>query len=291
MIKILRKASHVLPDRFYIRLKFKKNIGKWPNLKNPKTFNEKMQWLKLHDRDPAFTDMVDKHLVKKIVGDKIGYKYVIEEYGVWDNFDQIDFSKLPDRFVLKATHDCGGVVICKSKKEFDKIKAKRFLELHLKSNYFYEGREWPYKHAKPMILAEAFEGNPETRLVVYKVMCFHGEPRIIQVIQDDKTKNESVDYFDTKWNQMNLRTNYPNSKTPVLCPECLEQMLELSKELSRGRPFLRVDWYEANGKLKFSEFTFYSDAGWAAFHPDKWDQELGDWIKLPHSDTKTEAIK
>lgn len=278
---VLRKASRLLPDRLYIRLKCKINTGYWPNLRHPRTFNEKLQWLKLHDTDSLFTEMIDKYAVKQLVADRIGAQYVIPAYGVWDSVDDIDFDALPDKFVLKTTHDCGGVVLCKDKKAFNREAAKRFLEKHQKYNYFYEGRERPYKNAAPRILAEAYAGDTDTCLVVYKVMCFHGEPKVIQVIQDDKTKDESIDYFDTQWNRLDLRTNFPNSKVPMERPLCLEQMLSLSKELAGDRPFLRVDWYAIGDALKFSEFTFYSDSGWAAFHPEQWDHILGNWIRLP----------
>lgn len=288
LMNFLRKASRALPDRVYISMKFRKNVGTWPNLRNPKTFNEKLQWLKLHDTDPVFTDMVDKYAVKKIITDKIGGQYVIPAYGVWDSFDEIDFDQLPDRFVLKTTHDCGGVVIC-DKENLDRAAVKSFLERHQKMNYFYEAREKPYKNARPKILAEAFAGEPGSTLVVYKVLCFHGEPRIIQVIQDDKTKKETIDYFDAQWNLMPFRQNYPNSPEHMPRPQKLEQMLALSKALSQDRPFIRVDWYEVAGELKFSEYTFYSDAGWAAFHPACWDEKLGSWIHLQNECKKVEG--
>lgn len=281
--KPLRAASQMLPDRLYIRLKFKINTGYWPDLKNPKTFNEKLQWMKMHDRDPGFADMVDKHAVKQIVSERIGEEYVVPEYGVWNDYDEIDFDVLPNQFVLKTTHDCGGIVICKDKKTFDYAKAKAFLKKHQKQNYFYEGREWPYKNVQPRILAEAFIGELENCLVVYKVLCFHGQPKIIQVIQDDKTKAESIDYFDADWNLLDFRQNYPNSYKHMPRPENLKKMLELSGILAQERPFLRVDWYVVGDHLKFSEFTFYSDAGWAAFEPKEWDDILGGWIRLSTS--------
>ena len=257
-------------------------MGKELNLENPQTFNEKLQWLKLYDRgNDSLPATVDKYAVKQIVADKIGEQYVIKAYGIWDSFEEIEFDKLPNKFVLKTTHDCGGVVICKDKKTFDYEKAKSFLEMHLQRRYFYHAREWPYKNVPPRILAEEFVGKEDECLIVYKVFCFGGEPRIIQVIQGDKSKDETIDYFDENWNLLPLRQNFPNSLNHLPKPDCLQEMLELSNKLSSHRPFLRVDWYIIDGKLKFSEFTYYSDAGFAQFEPEEWDYKLGEWIELP----------
>ena len=271
-----------LSDEDFLKKAFKLNIKKELHLDSPKTFNEKMQWLKLYDRgNDSLTDTVDKYAVKKIVADKIGEQYVIKSYGVWDRFEDIDFDKLPNQFVLKTTHDCGGVLICKDKKTFDYEKAKKFLSERLQRRYFYQAREWPYKNVKPRILAEEFVGKEDECLVVYKVFCFGGTPRLIQVIQGDKSKEETIDYFDEAWNLLPLRQNFPNSENHLSKPDCLSEMLELSGKLSSHRCFLRVDWYVIDRQLKFSEFTYYSDAGFAKFEPEEWDYKLGEWIKLP----------
>lgn len=280
--RLAGKYGQSLSDEKYLKKKFKLKMGKELNLENPQTFNEKLQWLKLYDRgNDSLPATVDKYAVKQIVADKIGEQYVIKAYGIWDSFEEIEFDKLPNKFVLKTTHDCGGVVICKDKKTFDYEKAKSFLEMHLQRRYFYHAREWPYKNAKPRILAEEFVGKEDECLVVYKVFCFGGEPRIIQVIQGDKSKDETIDYFDENWNLLSLRQNFPNSVNHLPKPDCLQEMLELSNKLSSHRPFLRVDWYIIDGKLKFSEFTYYSDAGFAQFEPEEWDYKLGEWIELP----------
>ena len=287
MNKFARFLTNMLSDKAYIRLKYYYHFGRLPNLNEPRTFNEKLQWLKLNDRDDIFTDMVDKYEAKKIVSKIIGEEYVIPTYGVWDRYDDIDFDSLPEKFVLKTTHDCSGVVICKDKNSFDRENAKVFLEKHLNFNYYYESREWPYKNIKPRILAEEFvkDGNRDY-LPVYKFLCFGGEPRIIQTIQNDKQPNESIDYFDTKWELLDMRQNYPNSDKPLCRPEKLDEMCNIARMLSKGRPFLRVDLYLINGDIRFSEFTFYSDAGLAAFHPSEWDDTLGDWIMLPKKKEK-----
>ena len=284
--ELLKKASHLLPDKTYIKLKYYSRMGRFPDLKNPKTFNEKLQWLKLYNRKPEYTTMVDKYEVKKYVADKIGEEYIIPTLGVWDKFDDIDFDALPDQFVLKCTHDSGGLVICRDKSKLDKEAAKKKIDACLKTNYYWHGREWPYKDVKPRIIAEEYvedKMHPEQiSLLVYKIMCFDGVPKIIQTIQGDKTANETIDYYDTEWNILDIRQNFPNSvKQNLARPKSLDEMLSFASKMSIGHPFLRVDFYEREGSPLFSEFTFFSDAGLAKFYPESWNRTLGDWITLP----------
>lgn len=274
-----------MPDAEYLKRAFRASMGKELNLEKPRTFNEKLQWLKLYDRKPQYTAMVDKYEAKNYVAERIGEEYIIPTLGVWDSFDQIDFDSLPEQFVLKCTHDSGGLVICRNKSLLDKATAKEKIQSSLKVNYYYHGREWPYKDVKPRIIAETYmEDNQGLEsLPVYKIMTFGGIPKIIQTIQNDKKPNASIDYFDTNWNLLDLRQNYPNSKKPFDAPETLEQMLKLAEKLSVGTHFLRVDFYQVNGKVYFSECTFYSDSGMAAFYPEQWDLTLGNWIQLPEN--------
>lgn len=284
-ISLLKKAIRIIPDPLFVRLAYFRRLKKFPNLKNPKTYNEKIQWLKLYDRKPEYTTMVDKAEVKAYVAERIGEEYIIPTLGVWDSFADIDFDSLPDQFVLKCTHDSGGLVICRDKSKLDIEAARKKIEASLKVNYYWRGREWPYKNVRPRILAEAYMQDGEKLcLPVYKVFNFNGETRIIQAIQNDKTENETIDYFDTGWNRLDLRQNYPNSPEPLEKPAQLEQLLQLSKTLSKGFPFIRTDWYVINNKLYFSEYTFYSDSGTAKFHPEEWDRKLGDWIQLPEQE-------
>lgn len=282
MKKILKNATRILSDKAFISLRYRMRFGKFPNLTDPKTFNEKLQWLKLNDRSPEYSTMVDKFEVKKYVSSKIGSEYIIPTLGVWDKFEDIDFSSLPDKFVLKCTHDSGGLSICNDKSSFDYKSAKAKINRSLKTNYYYFGREWPYKAVKPRIIAEKFmQDECYENLPVYKFFCFHGEPKIIQTIQNDKQPSETIDYFDTDWNLLDLRQNYPNSETPLSKPQKLDCMLKLAKILSNDKNFIRVDLYVINDKIYFSEFTFFSDSGFAKFQPDYWDKALGDLIKLP----------
>ncbi|MBR0277326.1 MAG: glycosyl transferase [Clostridia bacterium] len=276
------KFAHMISDMQYLKLFYRLKFNKELNLENPQTFNEKMQWIKLYDRKPEYTVMVDKYAVKKYIADKIGEEYVIPLIGVWDKYDDIDFAKLPNQFVLKATHNSGGLFICKDKSKFDEKEVKKIFDRALKQNYYYHMREWPYKNVPPKILAETYmeDKNTET-LIVYKVFTFGGVPKIIQVIQNDKKENEAIDYFDTEWNLLDLKQNFENSDNPPTKPQCLQEILRLSGICSDGIPFVRVDWYVINGKLYFSEFTFFSDAGMEPFNPPHWDDTLGSWIELP----------
>ena len=272
-------------DESIIKKQYYNAFGKKLNLENPQTFNEKLQWLKLYDRKPEYTQMVDKHEVKKYVADKIGEEYIIKTLGVWDKFDDIDFSTLPKQFVLKTTHDSGGVVICKDTATFDIKSAKAKLEKSLKRNYYYLAREWPYKNVKPRIIAEEYMQDKDySVLPVYKIFNFNNGTQIIQSIQNDKTKEERIDYFDKNWERLNLRQNYKTSDKPLEKPKTLEKMLNFAMELSKSFPFLRTDFYEVNGEIYFSEFTFYSDAGLAKFNPEEWDIILGERISLPEKE-------
>ena len=274
-------------DEEYIRRMFKLEMGYDLDLSNPKTYNEKLQWLKLNYHNPECITMVDKYLSKQYVADRIGEQYVVPLYGVWDSFDEIDFESLPDQFVLKTTHDCGGVVVCKDKNDFDKEYAKAFLEKHLKHEYFYHCREWPYKHVKPRIIAEKFmkdsKDQAEEGLTDYKFFCFDGEPKAM-FIATDRAKRDTetkFDFFDMEFNHLPFTNGHPNSDKPINKPEQFELMIELAKKLSDGLPHVRVDFYESEGNIYFGELTFFHWGGFVKFDPPKWDEKFGEWIRFP----------
>jgi len=272
-----------MPDRAYLKLMVRSQLGYSLELDNPRTFNQKLNWLKLYDRKPEYTNMVDKYAVREYIKERIGEQYLIPLVGgPWESVEEIDFDALPEQFVLKTTHDSGGVVICRDKQSFDIEAAKRKLQWHLKREYFWGKREWPYKNVLPRIVAEKYmKDRDSVNLPVYKIFCFGGEPKIFQTIQNDKTPEESIDYFDTDWKLLDLRQNFPNSEKPMEKPEALEEMLSLAARLSQGHAFLRTDLYSINGRVYFSEITFYTDAGLAKFEPKEWDEILGGWIELP----------
>ena len=252
-----RDFAHFIPDELYLKIIYKRTMKKSLNLNNPKTFTEKIQWLKLHDRKPEYTVMVDKYAVKKWVADRIGEQYIIPTLGVWKHFDDIDFDKLPEQFVLKCTHDSGGLVIVTDKKKLDKDSAKRKLEKSLKRNYYWDGREWPYKNVPPQIIAEKYMTDEvedfcldggcsqmqkvEKCLTDYKFFCFNGIPKIAY-ISKDHAENPTTDFFDMDYNRLPIRMRDPNSDTAPRKPECFEQMKELAEVLSKGIPHLRVDF-------------------------------------------------
>lgn len=274
-----------LPDKPYLSILYRANLGKKINWKNPKTFNEKLQWLKVYDRNPVYSTMVDKYEAKQYAADRIGSQYVVPLLaGPWDSYEEIDFDALPDQFVLKTTHDCGGVWICKDKKTMDHQAAKAFLEKHLKRDYYTTGREWPYKNVKPRIFAETYLAGLEGDLRDYKFFCFDGVPKLMFIASERQSKDQETkfDFFDMDFNHLPIINGHPNSSNPVLRPENFERMKELASVLSQGVPQLRVDFYEYEGKLYLGELTFSHWGGFVPFEPEQWDETLGSWIKLPN---------
>ena len=305
LIKILKNPNKLLayvitnvqplckciPDDVYLKIKYRGVFGKKLNLKEPQTFNEKLQWLKLYDRRPEYTTMVDKYAVKKYVADRIGEEYIIPTLGVWDHFDDIDFSALPNQFVLKCTHDSGGLVICKDKNKLDIKAAKKKIESCLKKNFYYMGREWPYKNVKPRIIAEKYmvdesdykleDSEINAGLSDYKMMCFNGKVRCSFVCSERFTKGLKVTFYDNDWNILPFERHYPKSDKPVAKPKTFDNMVQLAEKLSKDIPFVRSDFYEIDGKLYFGELTFYPGSGFEDFTPDSVDYEIGQLIKLP----------
>ena len=288
---LIKKVGRIIPDRIFIQIKYLQWFGRLCNLKNPQTYNEKLQWLKLHDRNPVYTTMVDKYEVKKYISECIGTEYVIPSIGgPWDRFEEIDFDELPDQLVLKTTHDCGGVVICKDRKHFNKSEAKVFLEKHLKSNYYLTAREWPYKNVKPRIFAETYmkdkaqNGNQNEQLTDYKFFCFDGEVKALFIATDraDTTKETKFDFFDADFNHLDLIQGHPNAEITPSKPASFELMKQLASKISKGIPQLRVDFYEVGDRIYVGELTFFHYSGNVPFKPEKWDYIFGSWIKLPN---------
>lgn len=271
-----------MPDKMYISLFYRGMLGKRLNLKKPKTYNEKLQWLKLYYRKPELTMMVDKYEVRKYVIEKIGEKYLIPCIGVWDSFDQIPFDSFPNRFVLKCTHDSHSVIICKDKEHFNYQVAKEKLEKALKRNYYYEGRQWPYKNVKPRIIAEEFmEDAQDGELRDYKIFAFDGCAKALFIATDRSVQSPKFDYFDMDFNCLHIKQGHPNAKILPHKPEKLEEMKYLAEILSRGLPQVRVDFYEVNGNVYFGELTFFHYSGFVPFEPEEWNYIFGNWIKLP----------
>lgn len=280
---IVRVTSKIIPDRPYLKLKYRWAFKKPLNLVHPVTYSEKLQWLKLYDRDPLYTELVDKYEVKKYVADKIGEEYIIPTYGVWTSAEAIDIASLPDQFVLKGTHDGGSVYLCKDKKSFDIDDARKKMAYALKKNYYWHGREWPYKNVQPRIIAEAYMEDEETEeLRDYKFFCFDGVVKALFIASDrQKPVDTKFDFFDADGNHLGIIQGHPNAEVPPKLPVNFELMKKLASVLSKGFPQLRVDFYEVNGKVYFGELTFSHFDGMVPFIPEKWDEIFGNYIQLP----------
>lgn len=270
----------------YIKAKFKIDLGYELNLDHPKTFNEKMQWLKFFHQKKNLSTMADKHLAKKYVSDIIGENHIAKELGFWENFDDIDFNKLPNKFVLKTNHGCGSMYVCKDKSKISDFSfLKEQFEKSLKSSYYDNYYEYPYRDIKPLIIAEEFLSDGINNVLpVFKFFCFNGVPAIAQIIQNDKQDNETIDYIDMDYNFLKISQGYPNSRKKKRLPKpaLFDEMKQLASKLSKDFPFIRVDLYDCGEKVVFSEFTFFSDAGFARFYSKKWDRILGEKIRLPN---------
>ena len=285
---LVRHFGQFLSDRTYIKLRFRLQMGKRLNLKNPKTFQEKIQWLKLYNYNPNYTKMVDKVLVKEYVSSIIGSEYVIPILGVWDEPESINWDILPNRFVLKTNHGGGnsGVVVCRDKNNFDYQKAKLQLSKSLHNDIYRNMREWPYKNIRKCVFAEEYVEIDSTvkDLPDYKWYCFNGEPMYCQVIKN-RTTNETIDFFDKEWHHQDFIGLNPlahNSSQEILRPSNLELHIKIAKKLSKSIPFCRVDLYDTGSKVYFGEITFFPASGVGFFKPEKYDEILGSLLTLPN---------
>lgn len=280
----VRMITRLIPDSIYLNLMYFKHFGKFPNLRNPQTYNEKLQWLKLHDRRDEYSTLVDKYEVKKYVADIIGEEYIIPSLGVWDNANDIEWDTLPDQFVLKCNNDSGGVIIVKDKLQLNIPKTIEFLNNRLRKNGYWYGREWPYKNVKPKILAENYMEDISTQeLRDYKIFTFNGKAKALFIATDRQAKDKETtfDFYDTSFNHLPITNGHPNAKIKIKKPENLEKMLELAETLSKGIPHVRVDFYDVNGKIYFGELTLYHWSGFVPFEPNEWDVTFGSWLSLP----------
>lgn len=273
-----------VPDSIYLKLLYRVTTGEKCNLKNPVTYNEKLQWLKLNDRKPEYSDMVDKYEVRKIIEKTVGGEYLIPCYGVYNSFDEIDFDKLPEQFVLKCTHDSGSVVICKDKNSFDMDAARKSINTAMNRDYYSTYREWPYKYVKPRIIAEKFMVDESgDDLKDYKVMCFNGRAEVIEVHENRFTegKEHTQTFYDRNWKKLPIvQEGLMYVQEDRTAPALLPKILELSEKLSKDMYHARIDWYIINDKIYFGEITFYDGSGFETF-PNREDNVfLGNLIKI-----------
>lgn len=270
-------------DEEFINMLYKMRMKQELNLENPMLFSEKLQWLKLYNRRSEYTTMVDKNEVKDYIASVLGSKYIIPTLGVWDNFDDIDFDKLPNQFVLKCTHDSGGLVICQDKSKLNKEKARKKIEKSLKRNYYFNSREWPYKNVSPKIIAEEYLENSENGLNDYKIWCFNGEPIYIQFISGRMGNNTYEGFYDINWQLQTFSYYNPKMDKMVTKPKCLDEMLDMSKIIAKDQPFVRCDFYVLeDGSIRFGEITFYPMSGMQQWTPVEMDRILGEKVDLSY---------
>lgn len=279
-----REWFNWMSDKTYIKIAYWARMHKRLNLENPQTFSEKLQWMKLYDRNPLYTKLVDKYEVKPIVERIIGSEYIISTLGIWERFDDIDFDKLPNQFVLKCTHDSGGIVVCKDKSKFNLETTRTKINRCLSHSFFWGMREWPYKNVPPRIIAEKYMEDTKTaELRDYKFFCFDGEPKALFIASNRMAKDEETkfDFFDMEFKHLPFRNGHPNATVLPEKPVCFEEMKKLAAKLSKGFPQVRIDFYEVDGKTYFGEMTFFHWSGMTPFEPEEWDYKFGSWIKLP----------
>ena len=278
------KICRLLSDEAFLKLRFFLCIHKHLSLKNPVTFNEKLQWLKIHDRDPLYNTLVDKIAVKQYIVDHIGQEYIIPTLGIWDKTEEIDFNSLPDQFVLKCTHDTGSVIVCRDRNKFDTTAARIKLNEALKEHAYWFGREWPYKDVKPRIIAEKYmtDGENDTELTDYKFYCFNGNMECVMVCYDRGSGDTKFYFFDHEWNL--LRINKRGREAPedftLPKPKNFEKMIQLAERLSKDILFVRVDFYNCNGNIYFGEMTFYPQSGFDPNYLPETDRYFGSLIDL-----------
>lgn len=286
LLAVLKRSWFLFTEKRYLKIRYYLEEGKRLNIKEPKTFTEKIQWLKLNNRQDIYTTMVDKITVKQYVASLINDRIIIPTIGVWNRFDDIDFGLLPDSFVLKTNHSGGGtgVVICRDKSNFDIISAKRKINASLKDSIYNSTKEWPYKNVVPKVFAEQLliTQNGE-ELTDYKFYCFDGIPKYCQVIRD-RRNGETIDFFDMNWIHQpfyGLNPKCKQSQNNIEKPKSYEEMIHIAKVLSKDIPFVRVDLYDIHGKIYFGEITFFPASGYGHFTPEEYDLILGNHIKLP----------
>lgn len=279
--QIWDKYFYGVSDSLFLKVKFRLLMGYKLNLKDPKTFNEKLQWLKLNDIHAEYTKMVDKVDAKSYVASQVGSKYIIPTLGVWDSVDDIDWASLPKQFVVKATNDSGGIVVCKDKSSLDIESAKVKLRGLGGRDYTLTSKEYPYRDVPHRFIAEEYmEDESGYELKDYKIFCFDGEPKFLFVATGRQQNDTRFDFYDTEFNHLPVLNGHPNADVWPVKPENFEEMLDVASKLSKGFPHVRVDLYNVNGRIYFGELTFFHWSGMVPFEPREWDETFGSYINL-----------
>lgn len=274
--------SPVLPDKIFLKVFFRIHMGYWMDFDNPKTFNEKLQWLKLNDKRFEYSQMVDKVAAKDYVKSIVGEKYIIPTLGVWNSVNEIDWEYLPNQFVIKSTNDSGGVLVCKDKINFDIKAARRKLKSWGGRNYSSINKEYPYKNVPQRFIAEEYlEDESGCELKDYKFFCFDGEAKFLFVATGRQMNDCRFDFYDIEFNHLPIQNGHPNAKIRPKKPKNFEEMIHVAEKLSKGIPHVRVDLYNINGVIYFGELTFFHWSGIVPFEPEEWDLKFGSYIKVP----------
>jgi len=287
ILKKMKLLLFFIPDKLYLKLYYYCVFKKALHINDPKTYNEKIQWLKLYDRNPIYIDIVDKFKVRNYVNNTIGERYLVPLLGVYDSFEEIDFSSLPAKFVMKCTHDSGGVYICKDKNLINYPRLKKQFKIWLNTKYYRIAREWPYKYVKPRILIEEYlETNTKQPIRDYKFFCFNGKVQAL-FVASDRGIDTRFDFFDRNFNHLPFIQHYKNFDRYIERPEDLDIMIEIAERLGNSSfPHVRVDLYNLNGIIFFGEMTLYHFGGAVPFEPPEWDEIFGEWITLPAKSLK-----
>lgn len=286
LAKLLQYASSLFPDdKQYLSLLYRLKIGERLDWDNPQSYTAKLQWMKLYYRNPILSQFIDKYEVKAEVAKRIGAEHVIPTYGVWERAEDIDFEALPEKFVLKGTHDCRSVVLCHDKASFDKDSALEKMDKALRRSNYPSMREWAYKAVKPRIIAEALLEDPShpEELTDYKFFCFNGQVKAIYVATGRNQGNTHADYLDRDFNHLPIFSEHPNAGASIIRPENYDEMVRIAETLSAGFPHVRLDLYSlGDGRIFFGEYTFYHGGGMNQFEPREWDYTFGSWFTLPN---------
>lgn len=287
LIGFLRRTAAYWPDKMYLRIVYYLYMGKILHLNNPITLTEKLNWLKINDIHPEYSKLVDKYEVKFHVAKILGTEEnIIKTIGVWDSFDKIDFSSLPDKFVLKTTNGGGNssVVICTDKSKLDIEETRKRLRLADGKTLFMWSREYPYYDVPPRIIAEEFVETPNNELSDYKIFCFDGNPRFLFIGTERQKEGVDVkfDFYDLNFNHLPIKNGHENSVDKMSRPKNFDKMLEIATRLSKGFPHVRVDLYNVDGKIYFGELTFFHFGVFTPFDPEEWDKKFGDMLDISH---------
>lgn len=278
---IMGHTASIWSDEFYLKVVFRMRMGYKLNLKNPRSYSEKLQWLKLHDKRPEYTTMVDKVAAKDYVVNKVGEKYIIPTIGVWNNVEDIDWDSLPNQFVVKSTNDSGGIVVCKDKTKLNIDEAKKKLKKLGSRDYTKTSKEYPYHDVPHRFIAEKYmEDESGFELKDYKIFCFDGSPKFLFVATGRQQHDTRFDFYDLDFNHLPVLNGHPNADLWPVKPENFSEMLDVAAKLSKGIPHVRVDLYNVNGKIYFGEMTFFHWSGMVPFEPLEWDYKFGEYINL-----------